>query len=49
VGARDLATQGVLQNPIPFFVVTSVMLVVLGLSWVIYRLAIPILVERMSA
>jgi lipopolysaccharide transport system permease protein len=49
VGARDLATQGVLQNPIPFFVVTSTMLVVLGVSWVIYRLAIPILVERMSA
>lgn len=49
VGARDLATQGVLQNPIPFFVVTSIMLVVLGVSWVIYRLAVPILVERMSA
>ena len=49
VGARDLATEGVLHNPIPFFVVTSIMLVVLGVSWVIYRLAIPILVERMSA
>jgi lipopolysaccharide transport system permease protein len=49
VGARDLATQGVLQNPIPFFVVTCITLVVLGVSWVIYRLAIPILVERMSA
>jgi lipopolysaccharide transport system permease protein len=49
VGARDLATLGVLQNSIPFFVVTFIMLVLLGLSWVIYRLAIPILVERMSA
>jgi lipopolysaccharide transport system permease protein len=49
VGARDLATQGVLHDPIPFFVVTSIMLAVLGASWVVYRLAIPILVERMSA
>jgi lipopolysaccharide transport system permease protein len=49
VGARDLSTQGILHNPIPFFVVTSVMLVVLAFAWVMYRLAIPILVERMSA
>ncbi len=49
VGARDLATRGVLHDPIPFFVVVSIMLVVLAVSWVIYRLAIPILVERMSA
>ena len=49
VGARDLATQGVLHNPIPFFVVTAGMFVLLAVTWVIYRLAIPILVERMSA
>lgn len=49
VGARDLATQGVLHNPIPFFVVTCMIFVLLGFAWVVYRLAIPILVERMSA
>ncbi len=49
VGARDLATEGVLNNAIPFFVVTSIMLVVLFVTWVVYRLAVPILVERMSA
>lgn len=49
VGARDLATQGVLHNPVPFFAVTCLMLVMLFVSWVVYRLAIPILVERMSA
>ena len=49
VGARELATEGVLYNPIPFFVVTCIMLVVLAITWVVYRLAIPILVERMSA
>lgn len=49
VGARDLATEGVLNNPIPFFVVTVLTLLVFLITWVIYRLAIPILVERMSA
>jgi lipopolysaccharide transport system permease protein len=49
VGTRDLATQGILRNPVSFFVVTGSMFVVLFLAWVIYRLAIPILVERMSA
>jgi lipopolysaccharide transport system permease protein len=49
VGARDLATQGVLHNPVSFFVVTAIMMIVLFLTWVVYRLAVPILVERMSA
>ena len=49
VGARDLATQGVLHNPVPFFAVTLLMFVMLFVTWVVYRLAIPILVERMSA
>ena len=49
VGARDLATEGVLHNPISFFVVTLLMFVVLFITWIVYRLAIPILVERMSA
>jgi len=49
VGARDLATHGTLDNPIPFFVVTAVMLAVLLFTWVVYRLAMPILVERISA
>jgi lipopolysaccharide transport system permease protein len=49
VGARDLATQGVLHNSVPFFVVTFIMLLALLITWIVYRLAIPILVERMSA
>ncbi len=49
VGARDLATEGVLHNPIPFFVVAAITILVLLVTWIIYRLAIPILVERMSA
>jgi lipopolysaccharide transport system permease protein len=49
VGARDLATEGILHNPIPFFAITFLMFLVLIISWIVYRLAIPILVERMSA
>jgi lipopolysaccharide transport system permease protein len=49
VGARDLATQGVLHNPISFFAVTITTFFVLAVTGVVYRLAIPILVERMSA
>ena len=49
VGARDLATEGVLHNPVPFFVVTVLMLLVLLATWIVYRLAMPILIERMSA
>jgi hypothetical protein len=32
-----------------FFVVNLSMLIVLGLMWIAYRAAMPILVERMSA
>ena len=49
VGARDLATCGTLYNPTSFFAVTFTMIIVLFITWIVYRLAIPILVERMSA
>ncbi|MCJ7805008.1 ABC transporter permease [Patescibacteria group bacterium] len=49
VGARDLATQNFLPNPIAFFIITGLMLFTLCVVWIVYRLAIPILVERMSA
>jgi len=47
-GARDLATEGVLHNPIAFFVIFFVMLAVLFITWIVFRLAVPILVERMG-
>jgi lipopolysaccharide transport system permease protein len=49
VGTRDLATQGLLYNPLSFFTVTVLMLLFLVVTWIVYRLAMPILVERMSA
>jgi len=49
VGARDLATQNLLPNPIAFFVVTELMIFLFCVAWIVYRVAIPILVERMNA
>jgi lipopolysaccharide transport system permease protein len=49
VGARSLATEGVLLTPISFFVVTVLMVLFLIIAWVVYRFAMPIIVERMSA
>lgn len=49
IGARDLATEGILRNPVSFFMVTTIMMIVLFVTWIIYRLAMPIIIERMSA
>lgn len=49
IGARDLATRGALLNPEAFFIVTLLMIALLIAAWIIYRLAMPILIERMNA
>lgn len=49
VGARDLATLGVLHSPFLFFAVTFLIVLLFILSLMIYRLALPILIERISA
>ena len=49
VGARDLATTGAIENLVAFMIVTAVALVALLLIWIVFRLSIPILIERMSA
>lgn len=49
IGARDLLTKGVLTNAYPFFVVSGLTILTLFTAWVIYRLALPIIIERMSA
>ena len=48
-GARDLLTTGVLTNAYSFFVVSALTILVLFTTWVVYRLALPIIIERMSA
>lgn len=49
VGARDLLTLGTMKNGDLFFLVAGITIVGLFFSWVLYRLALPIIIERMSS
>ena len=49
IAARDLITVGSISNPIAFTIVSILTLVLLLIAWVIYRLSLPIIIERMSA
>jgi lipopolysaccharide transport system permease protein len=48
-GIRDLMTKGTLIHPISFAVVGGVTLIGLLAAWLMYRLAMPIIIERMSS
>ena len=49
VGARDLATRGTLSDAGPFAIVSGLTLLGLLVMWVLYRVSLPILIERMGA
>jgi lipopolysaccharide transport system permease protein len=49
MGARDLVTQGIPANLTPFLIVFGLTLVLLFVGWIIYRLALPIIIERIGA
>ncbi|MFH1727689.1 MAG: ABC transporter permease [Pseudomonadota bacterium] len=49
IGARDLATKGVLNNPISFFITTLIIFALLIIAWVIYKITMPILIEKINA
>ncbi len=49
VGARDMATLGTLPNVMPFAIISGLTIVGLFVVWVIYRVALPIVTERISA
>jgi lipopolysaccharide transport system permease protein len=49
VTTRELATHGVVSNPTSFLIASGLTLVALGLAWLLYRLAMPFLIERISA
>jgi len=49
MGAKDLVIRGVPNNLAPFFIVFGLSLVFLFIGWVIYRLALPIIIERIGA
>lgn len=49
MGAKDLVTRGIPNNFVPLFTVFGLTLVFLFIGWVIYRLALPIIIERIGA
>ncbi len=49
VTTRELATTGVVSDPQGFWVASLISIVGLLLAWVIYRLAMPFVVERISS
>lgn len=46
-GVREIITNGFILNPIPFFLITFISLIGLLFVWVVYRVSLPILIERM--
>ena len=49
VGTRDLMTKGYLADVAPFLIISGCSLVGLFVAWVIYRVAMPVIIERMSS
>ena len=49
VTARDLAISGVVSNPTGFWLVSGLSFVLLFVAWILYRLSMPFIVERMSS
>jgi lipopolysaccharide transport system permease protein len=49
VTARELATGATLSHPIGFWVASAIAIVGLLIAWIFYRLAMPFIIERMSA
>lgn len=49
VTTRELATTGVVSNPYGFWLASLVAIVGLLLAWLVYRLAMPFVVERISS
>jgi lipopolysaccharide transport system permease protein len=49
MAAKDLVTRGIPGDLIPFFTVFALTLVFLLLGWIVYRLALPIIIERIGA
>jgi len=49
VTTRELATTGVVSNPIGFWLASLLALGGLFLGWLFYRLSMPFVIERMSA
>ncbi|MDJ0531166.1 MAG: ABC transporter permease [Xenococcaceae cyanobacterium MO_207.B15] len=49
VTTRELATTGVISNPQGFWLVSIIAMMALFIGWVLYRQAMPYIIERISA
>ncbi|MBD2355064.1 ABC transporter permease [Tolypothrix sp. FACHB-123] len=49
VTTRELATTGVISDPYRFWVVSAISIFGLIITWVVFRLAMPFVVERVSS
>jgi len=49
IAARDLITKGVIENPNAFIIISILTIFGLFISLVIYRISMPIIIERISA
>lgn len=49
VGARDLITQGFFVDVLSFIFISSGSVIGLCMAWIIYRVSMPIIIERMSS
>lgn len=49
IATRDLIATGAINNIVPFVIVAVLSLGLLAIAWVVYRVAMPIIIERMSA
>jgi len=49
VTIRELATTGMVSNPMGFWLVSAIALIGLLLGWLFYRIAMPFVIERISA
>jgi len=48
MGAKGVVLKGIPANLTPFFIVSGITLGLLFVGWVIYRLALPIIIERIG-
>jgi lipopolysaccharide transport system permease protein len=49
ISARDLITKGHFTNLIPFLIIACLTILLLFIAWIFYRVALPIIIERISA
>lgn len=49
LASRELLTQGTISNPVPIVAVTGALVVATLVGWVVYRVSMPIVIERISA